>query len=179
MRLAGIKVILINVPTIERLKNWQEPNVDEFNEAENKIASYGIKLANNQVFVTMISSRLILAACGIEGLPVMIAVKRGEERYRAVGENAVQKMNFSDQKTFREFLEIWDESQESEPTHPESDSSKIDVCLTHIPSNNKKLKEIRQKHKLSNIYGVNVEEANWYTRALNKYDYPYEDMDLW
>lgn len=122
LRLAGVNVIFINVPSIDRLKNWKEPTVDEFNAAENKIASYGIKLSNKKVFVGLLGDRITLAKSGIEGLPVVIAVKDGREYFRGVGESGVSKLNLSDQAVLKQFLEIWD--KEPKETNAAKDTGK-------------------------------------------------------
>ena len=111
---AGISVILVDVPTIERLKNWQDPNVDEFNAAENKIASYNIPLSHKGIYVTMIGSREILAECGVEGLPVLVAVKDGKEMFRTSGSSAMQKMDLNNNNVLQQFLSIWTDKQDND-----------------------------------------------------------------
>ena len=118
LRLAGVKVIFINVPSIERLKNWKEPTVDEFNVAENKIASYGIKLSHRDVFVGLLGDRVTLAKSGVEGLPVVLAIKEGKEYFRGVGESGVNKLNLSDQAILKQFLQIWDKEKKVDNDKP-------------------------------------------------------------
>jgi thiol-disulfide isomerase/thioredoxin len=48
IRLSGITIIFVAVPAIERIKNWKNPTLDEFKDAENKISTYEIKLLKNK-----------------------------------------------------------------------------------------------------------------------------------
>ncbi|MDR2666744.1 MAG: peroxiredoxin family protein [Holosporales bacterium] len=113
LRMYGINIVFISVPSIDRLKNWQEPNVDEFNVAENKISSYGIKLSR-KVSVALLGDKKTLAHTGVEGLPVIVAIKNGMERFRGVGESGTSKLQLSDQAVLKNFLKIWDPEKELE-----------------------------------------------------------------
>lgn len=162
LRLSGINIIFIAVPTIDKLRDWKDPNIDDFNNAENKIASFGIKLSHKQTFVTLIADRMILANCGIEGLPVIIAVKNGEERYRAVGENAIRKLDLSNQNTLQQFLEIWDDDNNNENSssnekinNKHDDSSSLSSFILDNNNDNNKdddnddIKKNKQSSKIS------------------------------
>ncbi|MDR1488188.1 MAG: redoxin domain-containing protein [Holosporales bacterium] len=189
LRLTGITVIFIAIPSIEKLKHWQEPDIDDFNAAENKISSYGIKLVHDRVFVTMIGERSILATCGIEGLPVIVAVENGIEKFRDVGESAVQKMDFSNQETFKQFLEIWDNNKkESEKVDTQSlnetpkeeqeeeTSKKIEKTKKQRYKTKKRNSSIF-KEKLAEKHGrthegktkVDRKKARYFTESLNFY----------
>lgn len=199
LRLSGVSTIFVAIPSIERLKNWKDPNIDEFNAAENKIASYDIKLATKKTFVAMIGDRSVLATCGIEGLPVFVAVKEGKEVCRFVGEKAVQKINISDPAVLKQFLSIWDseESRKVESVEVKSDGDQSiigsqDAAVGKIsydekdPENPKKRdSDIKKKHKkrvsgsCTRVSSVNKyiekKQVNWkkardFTEELNRFD---------
>ncbi len=175
LRLSDVTIIFVAVPSISKLKNWTEPTIDEFNTAERKIESYGIKLSSSKTFVVMISHPSTLSICGVEGLPVMIALQNGKEKFRAVGEKAVQKMNLSNTLVLKQFLEIWDDDQQHaiDETSNNRDSSLVCVCDT----NPKFTKAARKRTALDKTKSKQVsQKVDWkrareLTELLNEYDY--------
>jgi thiol-disulfide isomerase/thioredoxin len=124
LQMYGINITFISVPSIERLKNWQEPNVDEFNAAENKISSYGIKLSK-KVNVALLGDKKTLAETGVEGLPVITAIENGKERFRGVGESGTSKLQLSIPLVLKQFLKIWDNEKDDEKQIDGKDVKKV------------------------------------------------------
>jgi thiol-disulfide isomerase/thioredoxin len=122
LRKYGIHITFVNIPSIDRLRNWQEPTLDEFNAAENKISSYGISLTKG-VEVAILGDVSTLSKTGIDGLPVFIALKNGKERYRGVGENCSAKLNFNNLDILMNFLDIWDHKAIKEQKEASSSST--------------------------------------------------------
>jgi thiol-disulfide isomerase/thioredoxin len=104
----GVKVILVSVPSIEVLKNWRNPTVEELLSAAAKVELLGIVLVPNKVFVLALADKNTLAAAGIDGLPVVVAVKDGKEAFRAVGSDAANKLRLTDVRVLKQFMEIWE-----------------------------------------------------------------------
>lgn len=122
----GLKVIIVNVPSVDKLRNQEEPTLDEYNSVKSKFESYGITFSSNTKLL-LLGEKATLARNGIEGLPVFIAVKNGKEYFRGVGQAGVSKLQLSDQNVLRQFLEIWDEDL------AKSDSSdKLDTYKQHV-----------------------------------------------
>jgi thiol-disulfide isomerase/thioredoxin len=189
LKSSGVTVIFVSVPSIERLKNWSDPSVEDFKTAEGKVSSYGIKLDKEKVFVTTIGDKSVLSSCGIEGLPVLVAVKNGKEAFRTVGEKATHVMDLSDQKILKQFLEIWGIQDNVAKSEEKKSEQHIDgksatavagvnknVSSPNIAKNfgvkSKKLRKIRKDscgtYKKS---VVDREKARDFTEKLNDYDY--------
>ena len=107
----GIKVILLHVPTVERLKNWQEPTVQEYNDVITKLSNSGIKPSSN-VNVVLLGDRNVLTKAGVSGLPVFLAVKNSKEYFRGVGDNGVSKLKLGDKNVWKQFLEIFGDNKQ-------------------------------------------------------------------
>jgi len=174
-------VIFVSVPSLEVLKNWRLPNVDEYNIAENKISAYGIELAYKNTNVVMLGDKSTLAKNGVEGLPVAFVVKDGKEIFRTTGDKAATDLNFNDPAVLKNFLEIFDEeAKEKKDSNSKSATEKRSVKSEKAvggkhkvkgngknkKSNSKKLsKNIVNKHiKLSKSNSVKAREA---TKILN------------
>jgi thiol-disulfide isomerase/thioredoxin len=173
LRLAGIKTIFVHVPTMEVLKNWRDPTVDDFNEAKNKLTSCGVTLVDNWVFLTMIGDKSVLSGCAVTSLPVMIAIKDNREVCRVVGVNAVQKINLSNPDTFRKFLGIWPpaEAVSASPDTGESSQKSSSEPRFQSPSKKPRFDTIRQKFRrdvpTKTSTKVNLGKASECTRRLN------------
>ena len=109
----GIKIMLLNVPSVERLKTWQDPTSQDYQNALQKVQSYGINPSSG-VELVLLGERTTLAKTGVSGLPVFIAVKDAKEYFRGVGDKGVSKLQLSDANVLKQFLEIWgDDSKDS------------------------------------------------------------------
>ena len=114
----GIKVVLLHVPSVDRLKNWQEPTVQEYKDVLTKLAGSGIKPSSN-VSVVLLGDRNVLTKAGISGLPVFLAVKNSKEYFRGVGDNGVSKLKLGDKNVLRQFLEIYGINNQKEDKQAE------------------------------------------------------------
>lgn len=106
----GVKILLVNVPPIEILKNWRDPNVDEFNNAENKVSSFNIKLSRENIEMLCIEGKSVLKTSDISSLPVMIVSKNSNEVFRSSGSKAttlLQKLGTPD--GLKQFLSLFEE----------------------------------------------------------------------
>jgi thiol-disulfide isomerase/thioredoxin len=185
----GVTMVFVAVPSIDKLKNWKDPSVEDFKAAEDKISSYGIKLDKEKVFVVMIGDKSVLPSCGVDGLPVLVAVAHGKERFRSVGEKAVHVMNLSDQETLRQFLEIWgkDKTETMDDTPKKETTQPITVDDKRSAQGEKPVKKSKlsgkkaQKHEWGQHYRsrthwkipgkVDRKTANEFTKELNNFDY--------
>jgi thiol-disulfide isomerase/thioredoxin len=190
IELSGITTIFIAVPTIEKLKNWKAPTLNEFKTAENKISSYEIKLLKNKSFVVAIGDKSVLKTSGVDGLPVIVVVKNEKEMFRAVGEQASQFVNLSNQTTLKQFLEIWGKDKLKTDQTIEND---LDKKLTSLNIDDKKdysntkykkksatkmnrriigSKKLRSAYKCKKYSNtVNRKKAKKCTEKLNEFDY--------
>jgi len=139
----GINIIIVNVPSIDKLRNFVPPTIDDYNEVKSKLESYGINFSS-MTRLAILGEKATLARNGIEGLPVFIAIKNGKEYFRGIGQSGVSKLQLSDQTVLKQFLEIWDEKVE------QSDSDKK---LEKITSDNKAKKT--HKQQASKTSGIN------------------------
>lgn len=110
----GVKVILISVPSVEKLKNWNDPTTQDYNTTISGLNSWGINPSTN-VEIVLLGDRVALSKAGVSGLPVFIAVKQAKEYFRGVGSAGVAKINLSDPNILKQFLDIWDEDKKDEP----------------------------------------------------------------
>ena len=185
LRLYKVNVIFIHVPSIDRLKDYEKElsfkyTPDEFNQAENKISAYGIKLSKKKMKVALLGDRVSLGKNGIEGLPVVIAIRDGKECFRAVGENTSAKLDFSNEEVLKNFLAIWDddvnviaEEKESAAASAETPKSskhgKKGKKQEKSDKKEKKSKHVREGHLSTD--GVDVAKAKDVTRLLNDFIY--------
>ncbi len=107
----GIKVILLNVPSVEKLKNWQDPTMQDYQLAIQELNTCGINTANN-VDVVLLGDRMALSKVGVSGLPVFLAIKNAKEYFRGIGSNGVSRLQFADPNVLKQFLDIWGESKD-------------------------------------------------------------------
>ncbi len=175
----GIKIIIVNVPSIDKLKNFVTPTIDDYNEVKSKLESYGITFSS-MTKLAILGEKATLARNGIEGLPVFIAVKNGKEYFRGVGQSGISKLQLSNQTVLKQFLEIWDEkveqpdsdkkptkitSQKKEKTNHKQQHSKASKI------NKKKAKETKIKSKVDISASKNATELlnsmEWTAQKLN------------
>lgn len=143
----GINIIIVNVPSIDKLRNFVTPTIDDYNEVKTKLESYGINFSS-MTRLAILGEKATLARNGIEGLPVFVAIKNGKEYFRGVGQSGVSKLQLSDQTVLKQFLEIWDEKVE------QSDSVKKSEKIT----SNKKAKKTH-KQQASKVSGINKKKT--------------------
>lgn len=144
----GVKIVFLNVPSVDKLRNWQDPTMKDYEEAKDKINSYGIELSPG-VDLVLLGERATLARSGIEGLPVVVSVKNGQEYFRGIGANGVSKLQFSNPDILRQFLEIWDDEHLDNPDKSDKSSNKSDEKKKKPAkskvSKNKKSKKVSRK----------------------------------
>ncbi len=104
---SGVNAIFLHVPSVEKLRNWQEPSVQDYHAVVQKLSSYGISSTARNVKVVLLGERTALSQLGISGLPVFLAVKNAKEYFRGVGDSGVSKLQLSDPNILKQFLEIW------------------------------------------------------------------------
>ena len=135
----GINVIFLHVPSIEKLRNWQDPTLQDYQAVVQKLSSYGISASASNVKVVLLGDRLSLSQLGISGLPVFIAVKNAKEYFRGVGDSGVSKLQLSDPNILKQFLEIWSNDKNNKAGGNERKS-------------NKKPEKLRNKSQKNAIY---------------------------
>lgn len=175
----GINVIFINIPSVDKLRKWEDPTLDEFNAVENKVSGYinpdgvGVSLTD-QVSVTLLGDVATLQKSGIDGLPVVVAVKDGKEYYRGVGESCISKLQFTELNVLMDFLDIWNDKAIKEQAKEET-GPKVDVA----PKASKKTKTAKKekkkakteltkvKSKQEKLTRVDIKKARAATESLN------------
>lgn len=154
----GIKIIIVNVPSIDKLRNFVAPTTDDYNEVKSKLESYGINFSS-MTKLALLGEKATLARNGIEGLPVFIAIKNGKEYFRGIGQTGVSKLQLSNQTVLKQFLEIWDE---------EVDQSKSNKEIQKPISQKKSItKPRKQKQQNTKIYKLNKPKK---TKVKSKVD---------
>lgn len=108
---SGVNVILLHVPSVDRLRNWQDPTIQDYQSVIQTLNSYGISAASN-VRILLLGDRTTLSRMGISGLPVFLAVKNSKEYFRGVGDSGVSGLKLSDPTILKQFLEIWGQDEE-------------------------------------------------------------------
>jgi thiol-disulfide isomerase/thioredoxin len=167
----GINVIFLNIPSVDRLKDWKDPSMEEFLSAEAKIKSHGINLSK-EASVVLLGDRATLAKAGVEGLPTILVLKNGKEQFRGIGQAGAAKMNFSDPFVFEQFLAIWKEDDKSDDTDKSQESSKPKKSVGRKKGikQQKQHSLKRQSYETKRRSSVNLIEARNATKQLNKFD---------
>lgn len=164
----GIRVILLDVPSVDRLKNWQDPSVQDYYNALQRVQSYGISLSSN-VELFLLGDRTTLARTGVSGLPVFIAIKDSKERFRGVGNSGVSKLQLSDPNVLSQFLGIWSESvspaDQAESTEVKKNSTKKSV--KNIKKKNVKTSTSKKKKGSVKLSPSALAESRLATDMLN------------
>ena len=119
----GIKIILINVPSVERLKNWIDPTIQDYNTTINGLNSWGITPSKN-VEIVLLGDRVALSKAGVSGLPVFLAVKQAKEYFRGVGSAGVAKIQLSEPRVLKQFLDIWGNDKKGAQTESRNKQNK-------------------------------------------------------
>ena len=120
---SGINIIFLHVPSVEKLRNWQDPTVQDYQAVVQKLNSYGIGATSNAK-VVLLGERTALSQLGISGLPVFLAVKNAKEYFRGVGDSGVSKLQLSDSNTLKQFLEIWGKDESNQARNNERKDNK-------------------------------------------------------
>ena len=150
----GVKLVFIDVPSEDNLKNWHEPTVDDYNTAKERITSYGINLSSG-IELVMLGERAALARSGIEGLPVAIAIRDAHEYFRGVGNAGTSKLQLSNPDVLRQFLEIWDDEN-------------LDIADTSDTSDEKSKATNKQKAKSSTGTRLKLKGKSIRRGAINR-----------
>lgn len=145
---SGINVIFLHVPSIEKLRNWQDPSVQDYQAVIQKLSSYGIGSASN-IKVVLLGERTALSQLGISGLPVFLAVKNAKEYFRGVGDSGVSKLKLSDPNILKQFLEIWGNDKNNKASENERKSDKKPEKLRNKSQKNAIYKSKSKAVKLS------------------------------
>ena len=141
----GIKIIIVNVPSVDKLKNFVAPSIDNYEKVKSKLESYGVNFSP-MTRLALLGEKATLARNGIEGLPVVIAIKNGIEYFRGIGQTGVSKLQLSNKTVLKQFLEIWDE---------EVDQSKSNSKIQKPTSQKKIAKSHKQKHQNIKVHKSN------------------------
>ena len=160
----GINVIFLHVPSIEKLRNWQDPTLQDYQAVVQKLSSYGISASASNVKVVLLGDRLSLSQLGISGLPVFIAVKNAKEYFRGVGDSGVSKLQLSDPNILKQFLEIWSNDKNYKAGGNERKSNKKPDKLRNKSQKNAIYKSKSKAVKLSKKAMVESKTA---TEMLN------------
>lgn len=107
----GINVIFLHVPSVEKLQNWRDPSVQDYQAVVQKLNSYGI-IPSKNIKTVLLGSRTALSQVGISGLPVFLAVKNSKEYFRGIGDSGVSKLRLSEPNVLKQFLEIWGKDED-------------------------------------------------------------------
>lgn len=161
---AGIRIIFVHVPTIERLQNWQTPTDADYNDAYNRLSSFGIK-PDNSIELVLLGDRNSLNNNSIDSLPTMLAVKNGQEQFRGGSDNSIDIADFSQADKLKNFLQIWEDKAKENVESCEEECKKKCQLRNKQPDKRKSNKTDISKTKTSKI---NVQKANRYTDKLNK-----------
>jgi thiol-disulfide isomerase/thioredoxin len=176
----GVKILFLAVPSIDRLRNWREPTIADYESVKQKVTSFGVRLGNG-VQIVLLGDGATLARSGVEGLPVFLAIDEGKEKFRGTGEGSLSKVNLSDENVRNEFLEIWGKKAEQKDAAP-SKRDDFNEAGTQkkaksrgtsgekgkLPSK-KKNKGPRAKNGTSRRWSVNILEARRETDYLNRF----------
>ena len=168
----GVKIVFLNVPSVDKLRNWQDPTMQDYDDAKSKINSYGINLSSG-VDLVLLGERATLARSGIEGLPVVISVKNGQEYFRGIGENGVSKLQLSNPETLRQFLEIWDDEHFDNTDKSADNDKKQKADKSKVSKKTKSKKKTSKKHafavskKLKSKLKFTTPESKTATEFLN------------
>jgi len=167
---SGIKIVFISVPSIERIQNWQNPSISDYNEARNKLRSFNIDLTqldpdsydaagnpNNRkdkkVELLLLGDNYSLSDNDIDSLPVMIAVHNSIEQFRGGSDNSLDVVNFEDPTAMRQFQEIWrnnDDDEDDEDDEDDDDEEEEDDDYEEYEEKPKK-KRSKSKKKKKNV----------------------------
>jgi thiol-disulfide isomerase/thioredoxin len=108
----GVRIIFVGIPSVEALKQpWKDPTPAEYEIYDSKLRTHGIRLGD-QVSLCALGDRVTLGKAAVEGLPAVLAVKEGAERFRGVGQDGLNKLDLADARTLEQFLAIWDERKD-------------------------------------------------------------------
>lgn len=172
---SAINVVFLHIPSVEKLKNWQEPSVQDYQSVVQKLSSYGINSSASNVKIVLLGERTVLSQLGISGLPIFLAVKNAKEYFRGVGDSGVSKLQLSDPDTLKQFLEIWGKDESSKADHNEKKEVK----------KSKKLKKKTQKKVVRTAKSKQVKlskkallESKTATEMLNSAPWKPLKMDL-
>ena len=121
---AGVKIIFVWVPPQNRLtvSTWQVPTQQDYSDASNKLTSLGVHL-DSSVELMLLGELDELRKNGIDSLPVLLAVNNSKEVFRGGADNSLDKVNFTDQNSLTQFLELW-QHVDNTTVHKDTKSSK-------------------------------------------------------
>jgi thiol-disulfide isomerase/thioredoxin len=109
----GIRIILVNVPALEDLKSGKVPTKKEHDDTIQKLLTLGVRVGG-LIRLVFAGTKATLIDAGIVGLPVILAILDGKERFRAFGNSGVATLNLADDKVVSNFMAIFD----SDKDHP-------------------------------------------------------------
>jgi thiol-disulfide isomerase/thioredoxin len=170
----GIKVIFIGVPSVNALKNWKDPTIDDHSKYVEKLRSHGIGASSN-VDITALGDRVTLGKASVEGLPAVLAIKDGKEYYRGVGQGGLAKLDFSNGDTLKQFLSIWDPDEKTDESAKEETKQKKKYGKKEKREKAGAWKKgVRRKRS---PMGVDLEKASHATAMLNSIsqNWPYKN----
>lgn len=156
---SGIRIILVSVPSIERIQNWHKPSKADYDEANNKLRSFGIDLVqldpssydstgnpkkkkNKKVELLLLGDSYSLSDNDIDSLPVMIAIHNSIEQFRGGSDNSLDVVNFENPVALQQFKAIWNEEEEDDDDDDyEDDEYEVDKSKDGIAKNSEQNEE--------------------------------------
>lgn len=123
---SGINVILIHIPSADKLQNWQDPTPHEYESIKQKVASFGIKTSNVQI--VLLGERTVLSRLGITGLPVFIAVKDSKEFHREIGTTGAAQLKNEAIRT--QLMNVWKAGKENKAKSSKSGKKSTQMSQT-------------------------------------------------
>lgn len=161
---AGVKIIFIGVPSIDRLQNWREPTDADFNEHFQKLSSFGIQLGNNSELV-LLGDKASLNNNVVDSLPTMMAVSNGRECFRGGADNSIEKVEFNNQDAIGQFLQVFN----SFGSQNVANSNNYNNSNVQQPYSNNIYKPSKTRNTSKTTYHgkINADRTNMFTEMLN------------
>ncbi|MDR1034870.1 MAG: hypothetical protein LBL32_02965 [Holosporales bacterium] len=175
LRMYGINIIFLHVPSLEILGNWRDPTMEDYQSAEGKLQQYGIKADSPEsktkpagVYLVMLGSKDALAKVNVSSLPTAIGSNNGRECFRHVGEDAVRSLCLSNPDILTNILKIFNKDSKGI-----DDSSKKGTPPKKGPAKGlkgraKKSEDFKKSSIMSGMFGpVDRNKASKATQFLN------------
>lgn len=157
---AGLKIIFIGVPSVDRLQNWRDPTESDYNENMQKLNGFGVQMGNNMELVLLGNSNS-LRDNAVDSLPTMMAISNGKECFRGGADNSIERAEFKNNDEVNQFLQVFNSFGISNNI-----GSNVRLITTKH-SNIQKSGNTNDRNQKSHL-GVDVNRANMYTDMLNE-----------
>jgi hypothetical protein len=131
LRLYGINIVFVHIPTLEVLSNWHDPTLADYQSADAKLQQFGIKADSPEVksnpagiFLVMLGSKDTLTKINVSSLPTTIGSQDQKECFRYVGEEALRALDLSNPDTLTNLLKTFNQSTAEKDDKDADDTSK-------------------------------------------------------